>query len=353
MELDDEIPELHYYRARYARLTDDLQDEITALRNARELYEEVSAQRPLDRFEVAREIDTYIREGEYLYQLEEVLSAETRFRTAIDLYERALDARKVEPIPMFGRAYAALGDIYYYEASDYDAAYQYYQDARRNRYGSPTEYPQLFAERQDLAYKMGFIELFRANSFEVDVRGGSVQISDQRDMALQQELLDRAITEFNRAQGAVPTANVNLLYARANTQYMRENYFDAASLYRILLDELTSERRSISTFLLEEDERHVALIDFQVRVNNNLGVTLYRLFQQGGENAQDLLAQSQLFLSRSTELSENLARDLETAVRADTRPLAFLNLNYILAPDFDDAVQIDPDIRKDLTAPTF
>jgi hypothetical protein len=37
MELDDEIPELHYYRARYARLTDDLQDEITALRNAREL----------------------------------------------------------------------------------------------------------------------------------------------------------------------------------------------------------------------------------------------------------------------------------------------------------------------------
>jgi hypothetical protein len=353
MELDDNIPELHYYRARYDRLTDDLRDEIIALRNARELYDELGAQRPLDRFETAREIDTHIREAEYLYRLEEILSAEARLGDAVRLYEQALAARKVDPQPRFGRAYALLGDIYYYEASDYDEAYQKYAQARANGYGSLTAYPELFAERQDIAYKMGFIELFRANEFEVQITDGAVELAEQQDLSRRQMLLDRAITEFNQAQGAVPTANINLLYARANTQYMRENYYDAASLYRILLDELTGERRSISTFLLEEDERHRALIDFQIRVNNNLGVTLYRLYQQGGENAEDLLAQSQLFLSRSTELAENLVRDAETAVRADTRPLAYLNLTNILAPGFEDAVQIDPDIRKDLAAPTF
>ncbi len=353
MELDDTIPEVHYYRARYSRLTGDLQDEITALRNARELFEELELQRPLDRFETARKVDTYIREAENLYRLEEVLSAETRLRTAVQEYERALEARKVEASPMFGRAYALLGDIYYYEASNYDAAYQYFTQARENDYGRPDTHPELFRERQDLAYKLGFIALHRANNLDLRLEGARVELADQRDLMRQQALLDQAIREFNTAQGSIPTANINLLYARANTQFMRQNYFDAASLYRILLEELTAERRSISTFLLEEDQRHRALIDFQVRANNNLGVTLYRLYRQGGQNAEDLLAQSQLFLSRSAELSENLNRDVETAVRADARPLAFLNLTYILAPEFDDAVQIDPDIRKDLQAPTF
>lgn len=353
MELDDSIPEIHYHRARFDRITENLQDEITALHNARIWYEELRSQRPLDRGETAREIDTYIREGEYLYDLGEVLSAETRFRQAVDLYQQALDARKVEVMPAFGRAYAALGDIYYYEASDYDAAYDFYRSARENEYGNPQSHPEMFRERQDIAYKMGFIELFRANSLDIDADESGVRLVNRADVARRQELLDQAIMEFNRAQGAVPTANINLLYARANTQYMRENYYDAASLYRILLDELTSERRSISTFLLDEDQRHRALIDFQIRVNNNLGVTQYRLYQQSGENDQDLLAQSQLYLSRSTELSENLVRDEETAVRADTTPLAFLNLNYILAPGFENAVQIDPDIRKDLQSPNF
>ena len=341
-ELDNEIPETHYHLARYSREIDDLQVEMTALRNARELYEELRLQRPLNSFEIAYEIDTYIREGEVFYRLGEVLSAETRYRQAVDLYEQALAARKLNPEPRFGRVYAALGDIYYYLAGDYESARGFYLQAREQKYGSLSEYPERFQERQTLAYKLGFIQFFRANSFNA---------IDRRDETEQQDLLDEAITEFNQAQGAIPTANLNLLYARANTQYLRQNYYDAAGLYRILLDELTTERASISTFLLEEDDQHKALIDYQIRVNNNLGVTLYRLYQQGGEN--EFFAQSQLFLSRSTELAENLARDTATAVRADTRSLAYLNLTRILAPQFIGNIQIDPDIRKDLTAATF
>ena len=344
MRLNDEIPEIHYYLARYSRQIDDLQVEIIALKNARELYDEVSRQRPLNRFEVSREIDTYIREGEVLYRLGEVLNAETRYRQAVGLYEQAIVARQLSPEPKFGRVYANLGDIYYQQAIDYDAAESFYLQARENKYGSLTEYTELFQERRDLAYKLGFINFFKASGLNIVNRIGEKE---------QQDLLDRAITEFNQSQGAIPTANLNLLYARANTQYLRQNYFDAAGLYRILLDELTTERASISTFLLEEDDQHKALIDYQIRVNNNLGVTLYRIYQQGGENANDFFAQSQLFLSRSTELSENLVRDAETAVRANTKPLAYLNLTRILAPEFVGDIQIDPDIRKDLAAVTF
>ncbi|WP_144082880.1 periplasmic flagellar collar protein FlcA [Salinispira pacifica] len=344
MAVDDQIADIHYHRARYSRITGDFQDEITALTNARELYEETRKERPLTRREIAREIDTHIREGENLYRLEELISSETRLREAADLYETALDARKVEPHPDFGRLYARLGDIYYYHANDYSSAQARYEQARNNEYASLGTPGENFRARQDIAYKMGFIHYFRANELRDE---------DQGDVEDRQELLDEAISEFNNAMGAVPTANLNLLYARANTQYQRENFNDAAGMYRILLDELTAERASISTFLLEEDDRHKALIDFQVRANNNLGVTLYELYRQGGERSRDFLAQSQLFLSRSTELAENLVRDEETAVRADTKPLAFLNLNQVLAPEGEAAVQINPDIRKDLETPTF
>lgn len=344
MAVDDQIADIHYHRARYSRITGDFQDEITALNNARELYEETRRERPLTRRETAREIDTYIREGENLYRLEELISAETRLREAAGLYETALSARKVTPHPDFGRLYARLGDIYYYHANNYSSAKDRYEQARANQYASLDTYDENYPDRQDIAYKMGFIHYFQANELRPDGQDG---------VANRQELLDDAIAEFNHAMGAVPTANLNLLYARANTQYQRENFNDAASMYRILLDELTAERQSISTFLLEEDDRHKALIDFQIRANNNLGVTLYELYRQGGERSRDFLAQSQLFLSRSTELAENMVRDEESAVRADTKPLAFLNLNQVLAPEGEAAVQINPDIRKDLERPTF
>ncbi|MGI9255657.1 MAG: periplasmic flagellar collar protein FlcA [Salinispira sp.] len=350
LEISNEIPDLHYYRARYSREVDDLQGEITALKNARELYEELRRERPLNRVEIAREIDTYIREGEVFYRLGELLSAESSYRRAIDLYTQAIAARKVQPEPMFGRVYANLGDIYYFHASDYETAEELYLLARTNSYGSITEFPERFQERQELAYKLGFIHLFQA-SFLIP---GNVQTEANRQIETErQDVLDKAITEFNIAQGVIPTANLNLLYARANTQYMRQNYYDASSLYQILLNELTTERVSISTFLLEEDDQHTALIDYQIRVNNNLGVTFYRLYEQVGESGRNFFARSQLFLSRSTELAENLARDNETAVRADTRPLAYLNLARILAPEFIGDVQIDPDIRKDLKSATF
>ncbi len=344
LEISNEIPDLHYYRARYSREVDDLQGEITALKNARELYEELRRERPLNRVEIAQEIDTHVREGEVFYRLGELLSAESSYRRAIDLYTQAIAARKVQPEPMFGRVYANLGDIYYFHASDYETAEELYILARTNSYGSITEFPERFQERQELAYKLGFIHLFQASSLNPE---------DRQTETKRQDVLDKAITEFNIAQGVIPTANLNLLYARANTQYMRQNYYDASSLYQILLDELTTERVSISTFLLEEDDQHTALIDYQIRVNNNLGVTFYRLYEQVGESGRNFFAQSQLFLSRSTELAENLARDNETAVRADTRPLAYLNLARILAPEFIGDVQIDPDIRKDLKSATF
>jgi tetratricopeptide (TPR) repeat protein len=327
IEQNPRLPEAHYNLARVFAEQGRYDQELRALRSAEILYRELRENRPPSQFEAAQEIDTYTRLGESYRRTRNNLSAEEAYRRAASLYEQARDNNWVSPHHDYGRIYANLADLYYYEGNDYSAALEFYQQAKANGYGQANR-PEMSLLLRSLNYKIGFIHYV-------------------------QEDFDQAIEAFNEAEGPSLTRNNNLMYAKANSLYQQGNYPPAAALYQILASRLVQERERISAFLVEEDSSHRGLIDFTIRVYNNLGATLHQLSIMAGPDRTRRQVEAQYYFSKATELSENLNRDLETAVRADTRSVAYLNLRSVLVPGFEDQVLLDPDLRKDLQSDVF
>ncbi|KGE71631.1 periplasmic flagellar collar protein FlcA [Spirochaeta lutea] len=327
IEQDPRIPEAHYNLSRVFAEQGKYDLELQALNSAETLFSQTRENRPLNQFEAAQEIDTHTRLGVSYQRTGNNLSAEQYYRQAAALYERARDNAWVQPAHDYGKIYANLGDLYYYQGNDYPAALQFFLQARQNGFGQ-SELPEMTLLRRDLSYKIGYIYY------------------------LQEEFTD-ALDYFNQAEGSTLTRNNNLLYAKANTYYQQGNYPAAVAHYRILANRLVQERDRISTFLVQEDSTHRGLIDFTIRTYNNLGAALHHLALMAGPQRGQHQVEAQYYFSKATELSENLNRDLDTAVRADTRSVAYLNLRSVLVPGFEDQVLLDPDLRKDLQAEVF
>ncbi len=330
LEKEPRIPEIHYNLARSFAEQTRFDQERRALESARILFNEVREHRSLNQFEVAQEIDTVIRIGESNERTGNSISAEMEYRRAMSLHNQAKQNLQVQPSHTFGRLYANLGNMYYYQGNDYAAALEFFTQALENGFGLGNR-PTLPSLVRDLHYKKAFIHYGTGSA----------------------EGFQNALSHLVIAEGPTPTVNPNLMFAKANTLYQLGNYHAAAAIYERLIDRLVQQRQRISTFLLEEDRTHRGLIDFKIRAYNNLGVTLYQLSRTAGVDRIRRQVQAQYYLSKATELAENVARDIETAVRADTRNLAFLNLRSILVPGFSGEVLIDPDLPKDLQVVTF
>jgi tetratricopeptide (TPR) repeat protein len=309
--LDEEpvLPEAHYHLARLFRELAEPRDERTALENAIRLFEFTDPVNPRSR---ALYVDSHTRFGEFFYDNEEFLQAETQFDRARELYEQSVERGVLEPEFRFGRIYNHLGNIAYYESLDYAIAEQRFNQAEANRYDTAT-----------LQYKQGYLD-YRGRRF------------------------DEALDRFLAAAGPF-SANENLNYATANTLYYRENYFAAQGYYMGLLERLQQRRSRIPTLLADEDPDHRSLLEYLIRVNTNLGVTLERLAQLNANpnSAAERRSEALVHLNRANELAVNFARDPETAVRGDTVNLAFLNQRKILYPESEFELQIYNEIPKD------
>lgn len=293
-------PEIFYQLARLAHRTDAFGEERDALDDARTLYDHESVQ-PLSREELFKSIDVDIRSGEYWYERDEVLRARGEFERARRVYEDAVEARILQPDATLGRVYEGLGDVEYYHANDLERALPYYQRAAAT--GHITD---------DLRFKTGFIHYENGD-------------------------FDAAAEQFFSVGTRAPLeGNRNLLYARGNTLYRRDNLAGAEAYYSELLGELRAERDRISNLLVDEDPRHRALVEYLLRVQNNLGVTLYRQSQTGVTDG-NRFAVGLDYMRQSAELSENYLRDEATAQRAAATSLAFLNIRSALLTDSVDA----------------
>jgi tetratricopeptide (TPR) repeat protein len=312
LDENDRLPELHYQLARFYRDLATPGEELTALENARRLFE---ARSPLTTERLGMFIDTDIRLGEYYYQREEYITAEQHLVAAEGRYERALEQRLVQPEAKYGRLYAQRGDIYYFVERDFDSALDYYLEAEANRY-----------ESRPLDYRVGNIH-YRSERF------------------------DQAVERFLDASGRV-TRDKTLLWATGNALYNRENYFAAQAHYEELLEQLQAERNRIENLLVEENPGHRALIEQMIRANNNLGVSLYQLFQRDATN-QELLSEGMAYLTRAQEIAGNYARDPETGERSLATNLAYINTREILYPENPGTVQIYNQIPDSLESLTF
>ncbi len=371
-----EEPGLHYQLSRYSRFFKSQDEEEKALKWARTYYERLQEKRAFNQFERTQYIDTLIRDGERLYGPlygnTDLLNAINVLTTARELYDSGLKASLLpEKTPLLGRVYARLGDVLYYDARDLPGALRQYRIARDHGYGNtPKEvglgsagllsqgtHKRLFLPVGDAGVPhLSSVELIEA-ARDIAYKSGYVYYNLARVMRPrsvdQERNFDRAASEFIQAEGALVHRNINLQYAIANTHYLRANYDAASSEYRLILERLRLERENIPELLLEEDPAHRELVEFMIRVNNNLGVSYYQLYRQGGVDAAENLGQGLFHVGRAIELYENAARSPETAVRAERKSQAYNNLRAMIAKDFTDSVSITLDLRRDLSHTLF
>lgn len=303
---DPRVPDVHYQLARFFESTGERDDRETALSNARNLF---PAFEPLSRRRLAMHIDTYTLSGEFYADGAEYLTAEQYYAEAIDRYEEARASNLVDIEERFGRMYAGLGDIYYYESAEYEAARAQFLAAEQNAYST-----------DDSRYKLGWI-------------------------AYRNEDYDEAVDRFESVANSPQARNIR--YALANTHYYRGNYFASQTYLRELLEILRQERQRIGLdFNVDQRTDHRRIIKYKVMANNNLGVVMHRLFEHSGD--RERRGDALYYLTNSTQDATNLLRDPDTAVRADSTDLAYLNQQYVLFPDQPYTLRIYRDLPVDL-----
>lgn len=305
-DVDESIPEVHYHLARYFRDLEDYTEEDKALVNAIHYFEEAE---PLGQDRIGMLVDAYNRSGESFYRRQEFLTAEQQFQKGIRLYEDALDRRLLGPASTFGKLYANLGDVYYYISGSLDTALELYTEAQDNLYSTPS-----------IRYKKGFINYSVGN-------------------------YERAVMEFYQASEGF-SMNKNLMFATANTLYHQEQYFAAQGYYNHLLDVLERQEANIPFLMVEERDDHRSLVEYFMKVYNNLGVTLNRLSERSPD--QEKYSRSLAYLTRSTEYSDFLTRNPETLERSAALDLAYLNSRAILYPLAENELQLYSRLPRDM-----
>jgi tetratricopeptide (TPR) repeat protein len=159
-----------------------------------------------------------------------------------------------------------------------------------------------------------------------------------------------ALNDFKRVVDAVP-ANENGLFALGNALYLQGSYASAQGYYLRLLD-LQEARRDRIPFLQPADNsEHRALLEYLMKIFNNLGVTTMRLSERGRDPVRQ--ARALAHLTFSSEYFDVLTRDPETAERGQTRNLAYLNQRSILYPTRTFDLEIYARLPLDLAASRF
>ncbi|MDR1317398.1 MAG: hypothetical protein LBK13_11055 [Spirochaetales bacterium] len=311
MEVDKTIPGIHYHLARFYNKREEPVDERLALNNAIHLY---STTQPLSRTGLWRLIDSYGRSGELYARQRSFLEAETQFKQGIERYEDGIKKTLIKKDPVPGRLYQRLGDIYYYQSGDLEAAYQQFVKAEDSLVADPGLY-----------YKKGFIDYTR------------------EDYA-------QALREFVRTEESFPSSR-NLIFALGNANYMRNNFSIAEGYYSYLSQKLQTDRLQAGELLPDDRATDRALISNMVKTYNNLGVVLYKMGQRTGNT--NSTSQAMVLWTNSTELATNAARERETFTRRDTKDLAYLNLRQILNPLPEYELQIYQPLPRDMNEPFF
>ncbi|MBA7639691.1 hypothetical protein ES703_47351 [subsurface metagenome] len=311
MEVQLEIPEIHYHLARYFRYAQDPREEDKAIRRSIHF---LKAAAPLNKKRKKMLIDSYNRYGETFWRNREYLDAEKQYQTAIKLIEDEQQRRTFGKLPEFGQVYKNRGDIYYYVERNLETAGSLYRKAEDNQYFSP-----------DVDYKIGFIDYAAGRHEDALLR------------------FSKVLDNFSR--------NENSIFSMANTLYQRGDYFSAQGHYLHLLDILETKKNSIPFMRIEDNPDHRALMEYILKTYNNLGVTLKKLSDRIGDPAKN--SRALVNLTFSSENYDIISRDPESLSRGLTKNLAFLNQKEILYPTAQFELQIYNRIPNDLDAIWF
>ena len=80
-------------------------------------------------------------------------------------------------------------------------------------------------------------------------------------------------------------------------------------------------------------------------MNNNLGVTMFKLSQRTGDRTRR--SQAMVYFTQATEIADTLSRSPDTVQRSENRSLPSLNMRGILYPVSGFVLQLYAALPKD------
>jgi tetratricopeptide (TPR) repeat protein len=329
--------EVHYNLARYYRIVKSADDEKKALDATVTLLDRTKNTDAVTRHRLTVEIDTHTRLGEYYYATKEYLPSEKELLTAIRLVENNQRMKLIDSDRLFGRPYAALGDLNYTIQGDLQNAAVLYRKAIENRYTTP-----------ELTYKIGYIQYAQK-----DYAGALASFTSAEDASAYPSGNEALAASADTAQTQLPLPPgqppQNLLYALGGAFFQRGDYFAAQGYYLRMLERLETRRAALGILHPEDRPDDRALLDTLVKVNNNLGVTMFRLAERTGDRRKR--SEALVYLSAAAEIAGSLARSPDTVRRSEGRGLPSLNMHDgILYPRTGFVPQIYAFLPRDFSA---
>jgi hypothetical protein len=331
--------EVHYNLARYYRIVDSPGDEKKALDAAATLLERTKSSDPVTRRRLTVEIDTHTRRGEYYYREQQYLPAQAELQKAVGLVESNQRMKLIGKDRIFGRPYAVLGDLSYWITGDLQNAAQQYRKAIDNSYTGA-----------ELTYKIGYVQ-YSQKDYKSALESFTAAEDASAYPSANETLPPAAETGapvITRPAGQPPQ---NLLYALGDTFFQRGDYFAAQGYFLRALERLETRRAALGILHPEDRPDDRALLDSLVKVNNNLGVTMYRLAERTGDRKKR--SEALVYLSTANEIASSLARSPDTVRRSEDRALPWLNMRGILYPVTEFVLQPYFQLPKDFQASTW
>ncbi len=327
---DPGLAEIHYNLARYYRLVDQPDDELTALKAT---LLRLRPTDPLTPKRITMEIDTHTRMGELDDVKGQYIDGERELTTAINLVEENQKNKLITTGRIFGRAYADLGDLNYFIIGDPDMARALYQKAIDNQYFDPS-----------LDYKIG-VTHYEQKDYAAALASFS-KTEDEwgypRDIDAPPPLVSSGTNPVDYS-GKAPT---NLLYAIGNCFFQRGDYFAAQGYYLRLRDRLEARRQALGTLDPEAKPGQRALLETLVKVYNNLGVTMDKLAARTGDRNRK--SEGLVYLTDAAQIADTLTRVRGGNPLAGGKNLPYVNQRAILYPVSGTTTQIEADLPRDL-----
>lgn len=235
-----EDPELNWHRSRQHRLSTRYDLERKSLNRTLNILQVTPFHTPR---ELRIDILATARIGELNYEENFIFEAKNRLVNAIQNYEALLERGILQPDSEYGKMYANLGNLFYYNAGNLDAAFLAFVQAEDNKYKS-----------HEMDYKQGFINYWRGD-------------------------YKKAKQEFYYVLEQVPDNN-NAIFAMANAMLEDFNLSHAQSHFVRYIHNLSQTIPGFGSNIDPQRKDQAAILSNLEAAHNNLGITLYRQFER-------------------------------------------------------------------------
>lgn len=235
-----EDPELNYHRSRQHRLSTRYDLERKSLNRTLNILEVTPFH---SRRELRIDILAAARLGEINYQENYIFEAKNRLVHAIAKYEALVDRGILQSGSEYGQMYANLGNLFYYNAGNLDAAFLEFAKAEEHHYKS-----------YEMDYRQGFINYWRGD-------------------------YKKAKQEFYYVLEQVPENN-NAIFAMANAMLEDFNLSHAQSHFTKYIHNLSQTIPGFGSNIDPQRKEQAAILSNLEAAHNNLGITLYRQFER-------------------------------------------------------------------------